>query len=749
MNKKTTLLSQIKLAIQQPGLAIDRRGFLKLTGVTGGGLVLASVLPSVLAEEIPSLVGSVELNAYVHISEDGTIAIYSGSPEMGQGIKTSLPMIVAEEMGASWDDVKVIQSEVDTDRYGGQWAGGSYTLHLNWDLMREMGASAREMFLSAGAIDMELPKTELSAENSIVSHPSGESRTFAQLAALAYRQPVPAKEDLVYKGRENYTILGTSKSQVDSAEIVTGQGDFGIDTKVDGMLHGVYQKCPAVGGEIISANIDEIKKLPGVIDAYVIKGNGNVRELMDGVGIVGSTTWEVFQAQKKLKIKWDETNASKDSWTEFSRKATAVESDAGETIVVDRGEVDSTFADKNNKVISAFYEYPYVTHLCLEPMNCTAHYKTSLTGAADTLEVWLPTQNAPRFQGVAEELYGLSKDQLNIHVKRMGGSFGRRTSSEYVCESIELSKRSGAPVKLTWSREDSMRNDFFRVGGFEKIRGAITPDGKLAALEEHVIGPGQDGKAIMGSGLRDGSFPLTTMENVRGSTTLFEMATLAGPWRAPWSNVHAFVTQCFLDEVAFAAGRDFVELLIEMMGEPRWLEPDQVRSINTGRAVGVIKLAAEKSGWGRQMPKGSGLGCAFYFCHAAHIAEVAEVEVNSSNEVTLKKVTAAVDVGPIVNMSGALNQVQGAIMDGYSTMIGQKITMENGRIQQTNLDQYPVLRIDDAPEIDVHFIQSDFKPTGLGEPALPPLAPAVANAIFAATGKRVRTMPLIDSGFTV
>lgn len=742
-----------EITAQLRGQSVSRRGFLKISGLTTGGFALAAVFPAALAadEGAPSLVGSARLNAYVQIAGDGTITIYSGTPEMGQGIKTSLPMIVAEEMGADWDDVVVVQApEINTERYGVQSTGGSYTLYRNWDLMRQMGASAREMFLQAGAIAMELPKQELKAENSMVIHTKSDaSRTFAELASLAYRQPVPEPDSLVYKGREDYTLLGTSRSQVDSLEIVTGVGDFGVDTRVKGMLYGGYVKSPSVGGRIISANIDELKGQPGIVDAYIIRGNGNVRELMDGVGLVGENTWAVFQARQKVKATWDNSDASKDSWTAFKSFAEGVEANTGPDVMIDRGDVDVAFSEADNTVVEAFYEFPYVSHLCLEPMNCTAHFRRGTAGAADHLEVWLPTQNGPRFVGVAEQLYGLGPDQLTIHIKRMGGSFGRRTSNEYVCEAIELSRRCGRPVNLTWSREDSIKHDFFRVGGFQQVRAALTPAGSVAAWEEHAIGVEQDGQGVVGSGFRSSAFPLASFPAARGSHTYREMKTLCGPWRAPWSNTHAFVTQGFIHELAVKAGRDHAELLLEMLGEPRWLVEGDIRSMHTGRAAAVIARVTREAGWGRDLPPGRGLGLAFYFCHAAHVAEIAEVSVDADRKLTLHKVWAAVDVGPIINMSGALSQVQGAIIDGYSTMIGQKITMEDGIIEQTNLDQYPVLRIGAAPDIDVHFIESDYEPTGLGEPALPPIAPAVANAIHAASGERVRKMPLVELGFSV
>ena len=727
----------------------SRRDFLKVTGLVGGGLALAAAAPG-WAQDTKKLVGGGDLNAYVQIRPDGRIVIYSGSPEMGQGIKTSLPMIVAEEMGADWDDVIVEQtSEVDTDRYGRQSTGGSYTVYLNWQMMREMGATAREMLISAAAIVMELPREELRAEDSRVRHLlSDRSRSFAELASLAQEQPMPAKADLQFRDREDYRILGTSKSQVDSLQIVMGQGDFGIDTRVPNMLYGSYVKCPAVGGKLVNANIADLKALPGIVDAYKVEGNGDVRELLDGVGIVGTNTWAVFEARKMLNATWDERNANKDSWSAFTAFANQ-QGNVGAEVLHEQGDVDSALEDPDNTVISSFYEYPYLTHLCLEPMNCTAHYRPGKNGGKDHLEVWLPTQSGPRFQTLAKQRYGLEKDQLTIHVKRMGGSFGRRTSGEYICEAIELSKLSGQPVKLTWSREDSMRHDYFREGGFCRLRGAMTKDGKLAAWEEHTIGTAVNGKPSRWTGVHPSTFPIATSAHARGSLTTYPMDTPSGPWRAPFSNTHAFVSQCFINELAEAGGRDHVELLIEMMGEPRWLEPKTFRAMNTERAIGVIKLAAEKGGWGRVMPAGRGLGIAFYFCHAAHVAELAEVSVDDQGKVTVHKVTAAVDVGPIINRSGALNQVQGSIIDGYSAMAGQKITMEDGRIQQTNLDRYPVLRIDAAPEVDVHFIESDYDPTGLGEPALPPLAAAVANAMYAATGRRVRSMPLLDAGYRV
>ena len=729
-------------------LEFTRRRFLKLVGLAGGGLAIGTHLN--VFGETATLVGSAELNAYVQINEDGSVLIYSGAPEMGQGIKTSLPMIVAEEMGANWADVRVLQTpEVNTEKYGGQWTGGSYTLHLNWDLMREMGATAREMLLSAAAKQMELPKNELRAENSRVVHNrTQEFRTFKELASLASRQPVPKKENLVFKKQEDYSILGTSKSQVDSYEIVTGTGDYGIDTRIDAMLYGYVRTCERVGGRIISANLDEIRRQPGVIGVWILKSKPQIQGSADGVGIVGTSTWAVMKASRKVEAMWDYSAASSDSWKDFVSFAKGAGNENAE-IKLERGGVDKVFDDDQNTVIESFFEYPYLSHLCLEPMNCTADFRRGNGGASSHLEVWLPTQNGPRFQKLAKEVYGLNKEQLTINIKRMGGSFGRRNSNEYVDEAVELSRLSGRPVKVTWTREDSIRRDFFREGGFNRIRGAVDAQGQLVGWEENTFGVAPGGKNSRFSGPNPRAFPLSVLGNVRASLIPYKMDTPVGPWRAPYSNVHAFSSQCFIHELATAAGRDHLDFLLEMFGDPRWLKQGDIRSLNTERAVGVIKRVAQEGKWGKPMGLREGQGLAFYFCHAAHVAELAEVSVDSANRVTLRKVTVVADVGPIINRSGAVSQIQGAVIDGYSAMVSQKITMENGVIAETNLDSYPVLRIDAAPEIDVFFIESDYAPTGLGEPALPPLAPAVANAIFSATGRRIRKMPLSELGYSV
>ena len=730
-----------------PNKGVNRRTFLQVTALATGGFALSGYV-SAEGTEAPDDTSEYELNAFVSIGRDGRVTIQAHIPDMGQGTKTSMPMIVAEELGVAWEDVDVVSAPADEAKYGRQWTGGSYVTPFTFDPMRQVGATAREMLIGAGAIVLEVPREELTARNSRVEHAAtGRYRTFGELANLASQQTPPEPESLVYRGRQDYTVIGKAVGSVDNPTIIKGEPIYGIDTVLPGMLYAAYQKCPTLGGKVVSANVEDIKKLPGVTDCFIVKGNDNPRELLDGVAVVGTNTWSVFEARKQLQVKWDTLDASTDSWEAMQTSARKLHGTRGDNITVEKGDVQSVFDNPANTSHEAFFEYAFLTHLCLEPMNCTAHYQADAAG--DKLSMWVPTQFVARPIEVAKEMFGLDEANINMNYTRMGGSFGRRTSNEYVCEAIAISKQVNAPVKLTWSREDDMQYDFFRTGGFQSVKGALDEDGKLAALQHHFIATTNDGKPVSGAWFRETEFPLQNIDNAVATQTLFEIGTPCGPWRAPGSNTSAFVMQTFLAELAHKGGRDYVEFLLETLGEPRWFEEGNIRSMNTGRAADVVRKAADAAGWGKPLAEGHHLGMAFYFCHAAHVAEVAEVSVSEDKQITIHKVTAAVDVGPIINMSGALGQVEGSILDGISAMMGQKITMQDGQIQQRNFHQYPVLRIHQAPSVDVHFIQSEHQPTGLGEPALPPIAPAVANAVFNATGHRMRSLPFSEEGFSI
>jgi isoquinoline 1-oxidoreductase beta subunit len=721
---------------------LDRRSFLKVVGMAGGGLVLAFYVGD---RNVATASGSDTFapNAFLRISPDGTILIYSKGPEIGQGIKTAFPLIIAEELDADWSQVRVEQAPINPAVFGRQSAGGSRSIPMSWDQLRTAGASARAMLVAAAAKEWKVDASECRTANSVVYHDaSGRKLTYAALANKAATLPVPDEKTLKLKDRKDYKLLGTRVTGVDNLAIVTGKPLFGIDHVVPGMRYAAFEKCPAFGGKVLEANLEEIKKRPGVVDAFIVEGTGKANEVMPGIAVIANSTWAAFSAKRALKVKWDESEASKDSWSKAVAQAQALAKKEGVETLKTAGDYDKALADA--KVVEGFYSYPFISHAQLEPQNCTAWFHDG------GIELWAPTQTPEAGLNAVATILGLPPEKVTVHQLRAGGGFGRRLINDFMCEAAVIAKQAGVPIKLVWTREDDMQHDFYRVGGFHSFKGGVDKAGKLVAWGNHFITFTADGeRPTSGGDLSPDEFPAQLLPNVRVTQTKLPLKIPTGPWRAPRSCAIAFPIQSFIHECAVAANRDHLEFLLEIMGEPRWLQEGNEFALNTARAAAVIKLAAEKAGWGKPLPKGRGLGLAFHFSHAGHFAEVAEVSVDSNKKLTVHKVTVAGDIGPIINMSGAENQVEGCVIDGLSTAMGLELGIENGRIIETNFDRYPLLRIANAPEVAVHFIQSDFRPTGVGEPAFPPVAPAICNAIFAATGYRVRTMPLTKEGFTI
>jgi isoquinoline 1-oxidoreductase beta subunit len=728
---------------------LGRRSFLKLAGAAGGGLVLAFTLDtgSARGESSSHHPSSDEaLNAFVRIAPDNTVTLYSKGPEIGQGIKTAFGLIIAEELDADWKTVKVEQAPVNPKVYGYQGAGGSTSIPRGWDQLRQAGATARLMLMSAAAAQWNVPVTDVTASDSVVTHTaSGRKLTYGALAKAASTQPVPEASKVVLKTRAQYKLLGKRFTGVDNAKIVVGAPLFGIDVQLPGMLYASYTKCPAVGGKVKSANLDEIRKMPGVVDAFVLEGTGNPGEVMPGVAVIAKSTWQAFKAKDALKIEWDESSASKDSLTAAAKKAKELAASMPEP-TNNSGDVDAAFSSAA-KVVEVTYDYAMVSHQQLEPQNSTAWWHDGV------MEIWTPSQQADGGLRQVAKVFQLPEDKVTVHQTRAGGGFGRRLTNDYMCEVAAIAQKVNGPVKMQWKREDDFAHDFFRVGGYHVLKGSVDKAGKLTAVQNHIVGFSADGKRpVSGAGRSNNSFPVDMAPSVRYAQSLMPLQIPCGPWRAPTDNVQMFVAGSFLHELSVAAGRDHVEFLQEWLARPLASDgrpPDPVRGYNPTRAAAVLKLAAERSGWGKKLPTGSGLGIAFSCAYGGHVAEAVELSVDAKKHVTVHRITVVCDIGPVINMSSAENQAQGGAIDALSTAMGLEIAVEQGRIQQANFDDYPILRMRSAPPVDVFFIQSDFRPSGLGEPCVPPLAAALGNAVFAATGDRVRTMPFSRAGYTI
>ncbi len=732
----------------------SRRSFLKLSGLATSGLMLGVYFRSatdafgaevVRASETAGK-GDFTPNAFVRLASDGTVTIFATRPEVGQGIRTSLPMILAEELEVDWKSVKVVPADLDP-KYGQQGAGGSSSTPNSYDPMRRAGATARTMLITAAAKTWSVPDAECFADKGTVVHrPTDRKLTYAELVDKAAALPVPDAKSVPLKDPKSFKIIGTRIGGVDNSIIVTGKPLYGLDTKRPGMLYAVFHKCPVFGGKVVSANLDKIKSLPGVKHAFVIEGTNNLRGLVPGVAIVADSTWAAFSARKQLEVKWDEGKYANDSWAGFVAKAKELSSKAGATPLRKDGDVEAAFG-KAKKVVEAAYTYPFISHANLEPQNCTAEVK------GDKVEIWAPSQSPSGGQDLVSRALNIPKENITIHIIRAGGGFGRRLSNDYVVEAAAIAKQAGVPIKLTWTREDDLHHDHFRPGGFHFLKGAVDDQGKVAAWKNHFISfgnvGGSAGNLAAGSGgsLSPDEFPARFLGNYQAEQTILECGIPMGPWRAPGSCVFAWVIHSFIDELAHAAGRDPFEFRLELLGD-RETVPGERGAYAAGRMRNVLKLAAEKAGWGKKkFAKGQGQGIAFHFSHRGYFAQVAEVTVDKDGTLHVDRVVTAADVGSqIVNPSGGENQVEGSVIDGLSAAWYQDLDLDKGRIVQNNFNDYPLLRINDAPKkVETHWLLTDNPPTGLGEPALPPVAPAVCNAIFAATGKRIREMPWIKT----
>ncbi len=737
----------------------SRRTFLKASAAVGGGLLLQATLPPLArtasAADAAALSGgeAAALNAYIRIAPDGIVTIMSKNPEIGQGIKTMLPMVIAEELDIAWENVRVEQAPLDAAKYGQQFAGGSRATPLNYDPLRRVGAAGRHMLIATAAQIWKVSPSECSTAAGVVYHKdSGRSLKYGALAASAADQPVPDLAEVALKDPKTFKIIGQRIPGVDNAKIVTGQPLFGIDVVLPGMLHAVFHKCPVFGGKVVSANIDVLKAMPGIHDAFIVKASeakpsGDQQGLSDGVAIIAKSWWAASRAREKLKITWDEGPTAAQSSEGFAQTAAKLAKGTAASYLRRDGDVVSALSSAPH-VVEANYSYPFLAHINLEPQNCTAHFKDG------KVVFWAPTQlPGPGAKLVATTL-GIAESDITVNVTRTGGGFGRRLRNDFMVEAAWISKKVGTPIKLVWSREDDIQHDFYRPAGFHFLKAGLDRTGKLVALRDHFITFGQGGKLADSAAMDANEFPAGLVPHLEYGQSLMELGVPTGPLRAPRSNALGFVFQSFVDELAYAAGADPLEFRIALLGEPRVLinssgKPDRLRDFDTGRMHTVLRRVGEISRWSERhaLPARTAKGVAFYFSHFGYFAEIVQATVPASGGIKLDHVWVVGDVGSqIINPSGAENQVQGAALDGLGAALGQGITIERGRVVQSNFDSVKPLRIDQAPPVDVEFLITDYPPTGLGEPALPPVVPALCNAIFAATGKRIRSLPIDADG---
>ena len=735
-----------------------RRDFLRVSSIVGGGLLIAThleALETVSTFVAPNAADFVP-NAFIRITPDGIVTIIAKNPEVGQGVKTMLPMLIAEELDVDWKNVRIEQADFDPVKYdprvySPQSVGGSTATPNNWLPMRRVGAVGRAMIVGAAAQAWGVPASEITTNGGMVMH-AGSNRREPYTAFLDRAATVtpPALDQVPLKDPKEFRIIGTRKNNVDNLAIVTGKPIYGIDVQLPGMQYAVFVKCPVFGGKVVSANVDEIKREPGITNALVLEPAPNTAldGQLGGVAIIASSWWYAQKARAKLNVTWDEGATAAQSSASFAARAAELAKQPPATVLRTDGNPDEALASAA-KVVRAEYYYPFLAHVPMEPMTTTALFRDG------KMEIWSSTQNGSG-RGLTSTLLGIPQENITIHFMRAGGGFGRRIQNDYLVEAAAIAKQvPGTPVKLLWSREDDVQHGMYRPAGWHHFAAGLDAGGKLTAWKTHFITfsekarnqQGQESERfVRAANIGALEFPSRFAPNFTLGWSAMPMGIPTGFLRAPGSNGIAFAFQSFLDEIAIAAGRDPMEFRLDLLDDPI-VGADPQGAMSQERMRGVVQLVAEKSDWARRsksLPKGTGLGTAFYYSHRGYFAEVVQATVSRTGQLKVDKVWVAGDIGnQVINPVNAENQVQGSVIDGLSEAMHQEITIDKGRVTQSNFNDYPIMRMRQAPpEIEVHWRITDFPPTGLGEPALPPAPPALCNAIFAATGKRIRSLPL-------
>ena len=722
---------------------ISRRKFMVRSTVAGAGLLVGLRFsgPMLLSQESEKAKKKSPVNpfdAYIHVKPDGKISLIVAKSEMGQGIKTGLAMILAEEADVDFNAVSVEQAETRPDIYEHMGTGGSGSTMENFMPLRRAGATVRELMITAAAQKWNVPKTECDAKKGLVRHTKSSRQTrYGELVEAASKLPLPDPDKVPLKNETEFELIGHATPRVDIPSKVNGSAGFGLDVRVPDMLFAVVARCPTFGGKPAHFEASKAKAVPGVRDVFEIPALGKDMYTAGGIVVVADSTWAAMKGRDALQIEWDRGPAASESSASLRESLRAAASRPGKRIRND-GNVDEALPSSAKRV-EAVYEFPYLAHATMEPMNITVHARDN------EAEVWAPTQSPDWVQRTVAKLLDLPPQKVIVHTTLLGGGFGRRYMADYPAEATQIAKVVGKPVQLVWSREDDMTHDFYRPAACHRMRGAVNQAGH-PLLWSHTITSTSIG-AFWGSpdkleesevgGAKQMPYAIP---NVRLEYAAVPSSVPPLWWRSVEHSFNGFAVECFIDELAAGAGKDPVEFRRGLLVKPANWKPKDEDDPDPSRLRGVLDIAAEKAGWGEPLPKGKGRGIASYHSFGSYIAEAAEVTV-SGKDFKIDRIVAAIDCGQVVNPESVRAQAESAIIYGLSAALKNEITIKDGAVEQSNFDGYDPIRIDEAPPIEVHLLKSKEDPGGMGEPALPPAAPAVANAIFAASGKRLRRLP--------
>ncbi|HXY25398.1 MAG TPA: xanthine dehydrogenase family protein molybdopterin-binding subunit [Candidatus Acidoferrum sp.] len=710
--------------VATPGVELDRRDFLKKTAAGGAALVIGFYLPSkyeARSAAPPSEPSS--LNAWVRISADNTVTILIDKSEMGQGVVTSLAQLLAEELEFDWKKVKIefapAAPQYFNPVFGLQGTGGSTSVRASWEPLTKAGAAAREMLIATAAKRWNVEPSTCHAENGVVVHnASGKRLTYGELVQEAAQRAVPPSPTL--KDPKNYKYIGKPIKRLDTPAKITGRANFGIDVRLPNIRHAVVARCPVFGGSVKSFDATRAKALPGV---------KQVMQISSGVAVVADNTWSAMEGRRALQIEWDEGPTAAVS-SDSIRKLYLESAEKPGAIARKDGDVEPALAGAAKK-LEAVYEVPFLAHATMEPMNCAADVR------ADSCDIYAPTQFQTINQMTGAQITGLKPEQIRIHTTFLGGGFGRRAEQDFIAEAVQISKATGTPVQVTWSREDDIQRDFYRPAVYCKLVGGLDANGWPVALKSRIVCPsimsrffpgsvknGIDETSVEGQATSKYAIPNFLVEYV-----LTETGIPVGFWRSVGNSQNGYITECFIEELAKAAGKDSFEFRRKLLE-------------NAPRHRGVLELAAAKAGWGTPLPAGRTRGIAVVESFGSFVAEVAEVSFNKSSGVSVHRVVCAVDCGRHVNPDIVAAQMESGIVFGLTAALKGQITINKGRVEQSNFHDYEMLRLNEMPKVEVHIVPSNDPPGGCGEPGTPPIAPAVCNAIFAATGKPIRRLPI-------